>query len=150
MRYIGIDYGTKRIGIALSDEKRRMAFPYGVIPNLAKEKVAEKINKICKENKVEKIIIGKSVNYRGEHNPIMREAELFKKTLEETTNLPAVYENETMTTMEAERVLKGERTRPPVQNRRRKTEKFFKMKKKLDASAAALILRSYLDKNIGL
>ena len=148
MRYLGIDYGTKRIGLALSDENGKMAFPHGVILNLGKEKTTEEINTICKENKVKKIIIGKSVNYRGEHNPIMEEVELFKKELEEVTNLPTAYENETMTTMEAERVLKGERARPPTQKEKIKTKKFFKMRQKLDASAAALILKSYLDKNL--
>ena len=62
--------------------------------------------------------------------------------------LPVIYENEVMTTMEAERVLKGERERPPAQRERKPTEKFLKMRQKLDSSAAALILKSYLDKNV--
>ena len=146
MRYLGIDYGTKRIGIALSDEKGKMAFAYGVILNTGKKEVVEKIKKICAENSVGKIVLGKSLNYKGESNPIMKKIEPFKTALEKETGLPVIYENEGMTTMEAERVLKGERARPSIQSERKSTEKFLKMRRKLDASAAALILKSYLDK----
>ena len=45
MRYLGIDYGTKRVGVALSDENGKMAFAHSVIPNLGKEKTARKIKK---------------------------------------------------------------------------------------------------------
>ena len=148
MRYLGIDYGAKRVGVALSDENGKMAFPHSVIPNLGKEKTAEKIKKICGENGVYKIILGRSLDYKGEPNVIMEKIELFKKALEEISKLPVIYENEVMTTMEAERVLKGERARPQSQSKRKPTEKFLKMRRKLDASAAALILKSYLDKNV--
>ena len=55
MRYLGIDYGTKKIGVALSDEKGKMAFPYSVVVNSGREKTAEKI----KEKFAKKIMWGK-------------------------------------------------------------------------------------------
>jgi len=88
MRYLGIDYGEKRIGIALSDEKGKMAFAYGVIANRGTEKVSAEIKKICAENSVGKIVLGKSLNYKGELNPIMAEIEPFKTALEKETGLP--------------------------------------------------------------
>ena len=78
MRYLGIDYGTKRIGVALSDEKGKMAFAHSVIPNLGERKNGGKNKKICAENFVGKIILGKSLNYKGEPNPIMAKIEPFK------------------------------------------------------------------------
>src|SRR3990167_2341144 len=114
MRLLGIDYGTKRIGVALSDEKEKMAFAYGVIANHGAEKVSAEIKKICAENSVGKIILGKSLNYKGEANPIMAKIEPFKAALEKEIGLPVVYENETFTSAEARRPLDGLRKRPPV------------------------------------
>jgi len=146
MRYLGIDYGTKRIGVALSDEKGKMAFAYGVIANQGTKKVSAEIKKICAENSVGKIVLGKSLNYKGEPNPIMEKIELFKITLEKETGFSVIYQNETLTSAEARRPLDGERKRPPVLSKRKSPEKEKKAKMKIDASAAALILRSYLDK----
>ena len=150
MRYLGIDYGTKRVGVALSDENGKMAFAYGVIANQGTKKVSAEIKKICAENSVGKIILGKSLNYKGAGNPIMAEIEPFKTVLEKETSLTVVYENETLTSAEARRPLKGLRKRPPVLRKRKSPEKEKKARMKVDASAAALILRSYLDKNVFL
>lgn len=148
MRYLGIDYGTKRIGIALSDEKGKMAFAHSVIANIGAEKVLVKIKKICAENFVGKIVLGKSLNYKGAPNPIMAEIETFKIALEKETGLPVAYENETLTSAEARRPLEGERKRPPTLSKRKLPEKEKQARRKIDASAAALILQSYLDKNM--
>ena len=150
MRLLGIDYGTKRIGVALSDEKEKMAFAYGVIANHGAEKVSAEIKKICAENSVGKIVLGKSLNYKGELNPIMSGIEPFKTVLEKETSLPVIYENETLTSAEARRPLGGPRKRPPVLSKRKSPEKEKKAGMKVDASAAALILRNYLDKNVFL
>jgi len=150
MRYLGLDYGTKRIGVALSDEKGKMAFAYGVIANRGTEKVSAEIKKICVENSVGKIVLGKSLNYKGELNPIMAEIEPFKTVLEKETSLPVIYENETLTSAEARRPLEGLRKRPAVLSKRKSPEKEKKAGMKVDASAAALILRNYLDKSVFL
>lgn len=124
MKYLGIDYGSKRVGIALSDEEGGMAFPREVIPN--NKKLISGIADLCREYNVGAIVLGESLNYKMEQNVIMKEIVPFKKTLEEATNLPVYFEQEFMTSAAAERLQgKGE---------------------KLDASAAALILQSYLDK----
>lgn len=148
MRYLGIDYGTKRIGISLSDEKGKMAFAHGVIANVGMAKVLAEIKKICSENSVGKIVLGKSVDYKGDPNPIMAETEPFKQALEKETTLPVVYQNETLTSAEARRPLAGPRKRPPVLSKRKSPQKEKKLRSKVDASAAALILRSYLERNV--
>jgi len=147
MRYLGIDYGTKRVGVALSDENGKMAFAYGGIVNFGNKKAMADIKKICVENSVGKIILGKSLNYKGECNPIMDKIELFKIELEKEIGLPVVYENETLTSAEARRPLSGPRKRPPVLSKRRSPEKEKKASLLIDASAAALILQNHLDKN---
>lgn len=136
MRLMGIDYGEKRIGIALSDEGggfarapeqgsvQGFAFAHSVVEN--NKGAIGAIKKICGENNVGKIILGESVDYKGQPNLIMTEIENFKKELEKEIGLPVEYQKETLTTKEAE-------------HGQGKIEK-------IDASAAALILRSFLEK----
>lgn len=123
MRFLGIDYGSKRVGIALSDEKGEFAIPFIVLKS--SKKLVDEVIDIAKENKVETIVIGESKNYKGEPNSIMSESLNLKKDLEGkgfTVNL----EPEFMTSVNAER--------------------FQGKHAMLDASAAALILQSFLDK----
>lgn len=127
MRYIGIDYGSKRVGIALTDEGGSMAFPHSVLEN--KENLLEEVKKIIEAEKIEAIILGESKNFKGEENPIMRDIEKFKGNLGKETGLKVHLEPEFMTSAQAEHI-------------QGKTEK-------LDASAAAIILQSYLDKKKG-
>lgn len=121
---MGIDFGEKRIGVALSDERAGFAFPYSVVAN--NKNAIKEIKKICLENNVEKIILGESLDYGGKPNPVMQKIELFKKMLEKEIGLPVIYQSETLTTQEAKRIIG-------------KTAK-------TDASAAALILRSFIEK----
>lgn len=127
MRYLGIDYGSKRVGLALSDEGGKFAMPHSVIPN--DYKLVAHIVEICKKDKVEGIILGESVNDKNENNKIMELITPFKKELEGTTRLSVIFEKEYMTSQHAE---------------------FFQGKHDmLDASAAALILQRFLDKHNG-
>lgn len=121
---MGIDYGEKRIGIAFSDGSESFAFAHSVVEN--NKNTIKKIKKICEENNVEEIILGKSVDYQGRPNPVMKKIEPFKKLLEKEIGLRVEYQTETLTTKEAER----------------EQGKI----KKIDASAAALILRSFIEK----
>lgn len=124
MRYLGIDYGTKNIGLALSDELGQFAFSYGVVAN--SRQIVDEIKAICDKEGVEGIVMGESSNYDGSSNPVMIDAKAFAQTLGEATNLPIIYEPEFYTTREAERIIGKDAN--------------------LDARAAAIILKSYLDK----
>jgi putative Holliday junction resolvase len=123
MRYLGIDYGSKRVGIALSDEKAEFAIPFIVLKS--SKKLVEEILDIAEENKVEKIIMGESKDYKGKPNAIYEESLEFKKKLEGEGYIVEM-EPEFMTSMHAE-----------------KTQGKHDL---LDASSAALILQSFLDK----
>jgi len=132
---MGIDYGAKRIGIALSDESGEFAFAHSVIEN--NKSAIGAIKKICEENNVREIILGESVDYRGQPNPIMEKIAPLKKLLEKEIDLPVEYQKETLTTKEAERL----QACPHRYAKRCRREG----NKKIDASAAALILRSFLE-----
>ena len=124
MRYLGIDFGEKRVGIAVSDEEGKIAFPSVVLAN--DKSLIKNIVDLCMKNKAEMVVMGESRNYQGQINEIMWKIEGFKKQLE-TIGFKVVYEPEFMTSSQASQVT-GEN-------------------KMLDASAAAIILQSYLDKN---
>ena len=123
MRILGIDYGSKRIGLALSDEGRQFAMPL-IVLNSTKN-LLDEVLKIAKEKETTEIVMGESKNYKGEANVIMSESLEFKKQLE-TNGLTVYLEPEFMTSANAER--------------------FQGKHDMLDASAAALILQSFLDK----
>jgi len=124
MRLLGIDYGEKRVGLALSDDTKTIATPLGVIQN--DQALPGVIAGAVKEHHVEAVVIGASRGYRGEDNPIMERIRSFTKEMETKLHLPVYLESETLTSKQAAR---------------------HEIKRSLrDASAAALILQSYLDK----
>ena len=137
MKYLGIDYGLRRIGVAVSDDTGALAFPLTTVP--ANPEALQTVHALVKENRVEKIILGESRNFKNEPNSVMEDIELFKKDLEEVSGLPVEYQQEFMTSMEAARQYEpdGSRKANPSQE-------------KLDAAAAALILQSYLDRARGV
>jgi putative Holliday junction resolvase len=134
MKYLGIDYGTKRIGLATSDGGGSIAFPYSTV-KAGREALSE-IDGVIKKEEVERIVLGESHNFKGEPNAVMENIEQFKKDLEEVTGLTVEYEAEFLSSATAARQFEGDfgRKDKPSQE-------------KLDASAAAVILQSYLDKN---
>ncbi len=124
MRHLGIDFGTKRVGTAISDEGNEMAFPHSVILN--NKNLFAEIEKIIKEEGIGVVVIGESKDFAGKPNKIMVEIEEFKKILTEKTKLPALFEPEFMTSVQA-----------------KQTQGKNEMH---DASAATIILQSYLDR----
>ena len=131
MKYLGIDYGTKRIGVAQSDETGTIAFPLATIA--AGPQALSEVATLAKDNRIEKIVIGESRNFKDQPNPVMEDIEQFKKDLAELTSLPVEYEPEFMTSAQALRQGLDKRGEGAKQE-------------DLDASAAALILQGYLDK----
>ena len=124
MRYLGIDYGTKRIGVAISDEGGSIAFPCAILEN-SKSCVGE-IKTICAHESVESIIIGESVDYKGQPNPVKKEIDKFITGLQRVIDIPIIEEREFLSTQQA---------------------RYYQTKRKhVDDSAATIILQSYLDR----
>ena len=128
MRHLGIDFGSRKIGLALSDEAGTMGFPYGIVPN-DRNLLANLVALIDKE-RVEAIVMGESLNFSGERNPVMAEAAALAETLKDETGLPLFFEPEILTTQEALRDPEGVRMKGGA----------------VDAQAAALILTGYLSR----
>lgn len=130
---MGLDYGSKRIGVAVSDEGGTMAFPLGTVA--AGPKALSELALLAKENAVAQLVLGESRNLDGSANAVQEDIEQFKKDIEELSGLPVVYEREFFTSALAARQFApdGSRKANPSHD-------------KLDASAAALILQGYLDK----
>jgi putative Holliday junction resolvase len=126
MKLMAIDYGTKRVGVASTDESGQFALPRMVFENDGS--LLEKILEFKKKKGIEKVVIGESRNLDNSPNPILEDIKRFKEDLE-NMGVPAVLHPEMFTTMEARR-LQGN------------TEM-------TDASAAALILKSYIDSKKG-
>jgi len=143
MRILGIDYGEKKIGIAFSDESAKFAFPHSVIDNVSANSVLKTLKIICDKNNIAKIIIGQSLTYKMQPNPIMKRVEKFKLFIEERLNIPVEYESEILTTKQASRFSNDLRCR--LRKCGGNSSK-SKKKEKIHASAAALILQSYLDR----
>ncbi|HET9641461.1 MAG TPA: Holliday junction resolvase RuvX [Candidatus Paceibacterota bacterium] len=134
MRHLGIDYGSSKIGLALSDESGAMGFPHSILTNTP-HVLDELVALVAKEN-VGVVVVGESKNLDGSDNPIAQDAQALGRALSERTGVPVVFEPETYTTQEARRSpSKQPKTRAP------------KSRKNVDASAAALILTSYLSKS---
>ncbi len=124
MRHLGIDYGSKRVGIALTDPEGTMAFPKAVLPN--NRYLIMDIVKLCKAQKVEKIIVGESKDFNMNDNPILASSRFFAQELGRETGCDVEFEPEYLTSAQAEQI----QGKGPL----------------IDASAAAIILQSYLDK----
>lgn len=135
MRFLGIDYGSKRVGIALSDENGQLAFPFKVLSN--NDELLDAVHNICGEQEVGEIVLGESLDFSGKENDIMEGIKEFKIKLLEL-GLPIHMEKEFMTTVEA----RGRGGKEINDARKVKQEK----NSKVDASAAALILQRYLDR----
>ncbi len=123
-KYMGIDFGSKRVGIALSDDGGTIAMPKAVLPN--DRTLFGEIKNLCAARNVEEIVMGESRDFKGNANPIMKDILFFKGELERELHLPVHLEPEFLTSHEAARTQENQ----PL----------------LDASSAALILQSYIEK----
>jgi putative Holliday junction resolvase len=127
---MGIDYGSKRVGLALSDEGATLAFPLTTLKNTAG--LIEEVCALCETHKIDTVVIGESKDFKGNENKIMEGVRDFSEKLK-SKGLEVVLEPEIMSTIQAER-LQG---------------RADEQKETIDASAAAVILQSFLDRNMG-
>lgn len=124
MRFLGIDYGSKRIGLALSDDKGMMAFPHSVVPNDKNILVA--IAEVVRKSGVNVIVLGESKDYKGKANPIMSEINRFAGDLQ-NMGYKVILEPELLSSHQAAH----------FQGKTAMT----------DAGAASIILQSYIDRH---
>lgn len=131
-KILAIDYGTKRIGLAVSDPMGITAQPVGVLSRKGKKTDIPLIGKVIEEKEVGRIVIGLPLNMNGSEGRLCGEVKRFGKRLEKAFGLPVVYQDERLTTAQAEKVLLMDGA---SQQKRRAV---------IDQMAAQLILQKYL------
>jgi putative Holliday junction resolvase len=131
-RIMGLDYGTRRIGVALSDMLHLTAQPHSVLA-ADSGRLAEDLRELTEDNEVELIVVGLPMNLAGEETQSTEGARRLAGLAGEATGLPVSLADERFTTKTAERTLIAAN----VQRRRRKQV--------IDKVAAAVMLQSFLD-----
>ena len=124
MIYLGIDFGTKRIGLAKAEGEIRMAIPLRTVTN--DEELRNTLRNLVKEEHIEEIVVGIPVSFDGREHEMAAASRAFGEEIKEL-GLPVHFQNEVLTSAQAQREGGGD----------------------LDSSAAALILQSFLDRQRG-
>lgn len=132
MKCLGMDLGTKTLGLAISDKQGIIASPYKLIRFKAIESAVKEVIDIIDKEKIEVLVLGLPKNMNNTLGFASERSLNFKKLLEEKTNLKIELIDERLSTVEAERVLIEE-------NMSRKKRKDY-----IDCAAAAIILDTYL------
>jgi putative Holliday junction resolvase len=138
MRTLAIDLGSRRIGLALSDEGGRFATPYEVLTVAGPGQAAEPILKVIDREGVERLVVGLPLNMDGSAGPAARQAVEWGRALAARADKPVVFVDERLSSFDAEQQLI---------ERKRAGEKLTRQRKKqqLDAIAAATFLQAFLD-----
>lgn len=137
MRTLGLDYGTKTVGVAISDEAQIIAQPLVTIERKHANKLRKtyaKIEAIIDEQSVDRIVLGFPKNMNNTEGERAEATRAFMDDLERRTGLPVILMDERLTTVEADRIL--EETGVAKSGR----------KEHIDKMAAAIILQSFLDR----
>lgn len=130
---VGLDYGSRRIGIACSDELQRFAEPVGFVLREGDDRWLDKLSQAIQERGADRIVVGIPRRTTGELRVEAQRVEEFISQLKEKTTQEIVRWDERFTTKEAERILRENEVH------------FTKRKFKRDAIAAAVLLQNYLD-----
>lgn len=134
MRFLGIDFGEKRIGLAISDPAGRVAVPLTTLERRNDRSALRQIAEIAREEGVERLVLGEPVGLDGERGPNAERVRRFGERLAELTGLPLELVGEALTTVEAH-----ERLREAGKDPR-------KEKSRIDALAAQILLQEALDR----
>jgi putative holliday junction resolvase len=132
-RILAVDYGRKRIGLALSDELCLTARPLTTLVRVNRRKDMNRLREICREQQVKQVIVGQPLHMTGESSPLAEEAARFAARLGKETGLPVELVDERLTTWEAKSIV-SERGRGA-----RRSDAA------IDDVAAAVFLREYLE-----
>lgn len=132
-KVLGIDYGHVRVGIAVSDVERTIAFGRMTLENKSKKYLIEKINDICSDDNIKEIVIGLPLNMDGSETKQTKHVKKFGNLLKSSLNIPVKYHDERLTSLESDGILNA----LGYGGREKRKDK--------DKIAASLILQNYLD-----
>ncbi len=134
MRALGLDVGERRIGAAVSDPDGILAMPLAAVEARSENEALERISALAREHEVERVVVGLPLSLDGSLGPQAQRVKSFADALAERTELPVVTWDERLSTVAAGRALADAGV------------KRGKRKKRLDSTAASLILQGYLDR----
>ena len=132
-KILGLDFGTRRVGIAMSDPGRTMAFPVEVYEPRGPELDARYYRELVRENEIERIVVGLPLHTTGREGDLALRARKFGQWLASVTGQTILYHDERYSTFEAEQSLLG----AGLTKKKRKARR--------DKLAAQIMLQSYLD-----
>ncbi len=137
---MGIDLGSKRIGLAVSDENGSIAFPAGCLDSRGRKKDLAALRAFIAERQIARVVVGLPLHMDGRHGPEADKARRFAEQLHSAAGVPVDTLDERWTSMEAERLLAtpGGKRRTAKRSQRRE-------KGTVDEMAASIILRTYLE-----
>jgi putative Holliday junction resolvase len=138
MPILGIDFGSRRLGLAVSDETGRIALPLPPVECAGAEKDLEAIGALARERAIERVVVGLPLGLDGRKGAQAEAAERFAAALREGLGLPVELLDERFSTREAEQALEAS-------GRRGRKKK----KAVLDSVAATVLLRTYLERRAG-
>jgi putative Holliday junction resolvase len=133
MRILALDHGTKRVGVAVSDELKMIALPLEFIPAEPYADFLRRFQEILAEKEVELILIGMPRNMDGSYGPATLKVQEFIAVLKNSITTPIKTWDERLTSVQANRYL--------IEGNVRRGDR----KEKVDKAAAAILLQSYLD-----
>ena len=133
MRLLGLDHGTRRIGVAVSDELQIIATPLEYILAEPLDKALDRIVELIADKQVELIVVGMPRNMDGTYGPAAQKVKEFITTVQARVSIPIKTWDERLTSAQANRVL--------LQGGVRRD----KRKQNVDKMAAAILLQSYMD-----
>lgn len=133
MRALGVDPGSRRIGLALSDEEGIIASPLGTVQVTAREQGAREVAELAQQHAVSVIVVGLPLRLDGSEGEAARLSRWFAQRLNTLSKIRVELWDERMSTLAAERALRGAGVRGAAQ------------RGKVDRVAAALLLQSFLD-----
>ena len=133
-RTLAIDYGQKKVGLALSDPLKIIAKPYKTIDNISDEKLIESFNSIINDKNIDEIVIGLPITMKNSFSKQTENVDKFIELLKKKINIKVVVVDERLSSIEAKKSLINQGI------------KTGHNKKDIDMTAAALFLQSYLDK----
>jgi len=134
-RLLGIDFGTKRVGLALSDPSRTIARGLDTITYRSVYDLIAQLRRVIEGEVVTQFVIGMPLNMKGEEGGAARKVAAFVKLLEKEFMLPSVYVDERFTSKIAEQTLQSY------------GKSVSRNKDEIDKIAAMLILQTYLDRS---
>jgi putative Holliday junction resolvase len=142
---LAIDYGQKRLGLALSDEHRMIARPFATWTRINRRRDLARLRELARQHAVRRIVVGLPLHLDGTASAMSEEAKAFAARVEKALGVPVEMMDERLSSWEAKQVFGADKSTAPSR-RGHKQHARSKRRTTFDELAAAVILRDYLDR----